>query len=152
MGKLGLDNEQAGDYPHHLQRFRKKIQLLKEEVDETVAFGEHVADGENYGTPCWEVFKASGEALAASNFDYDYLNEEISEAHIDIGEARDGIELGTLPPLDAVKVARDKFKAFMEKLGIANVKAGDYPLHLLRFRRQIQLLKETVDEPVEFGE
>ncbi|MCL7047151.1 hypothetical protein MKW94_016460, partial [Papaver nudicaule] len=147
MKKLGLDNKKAGDYPHHLKRFREKIQLLKEEVDETVAFGEY----ENYGISSWEVFKASREAGAACKFDYDYLKEEICQVHRAILDARENIQLGPLPPLDAVKIPMDKFKAFMEKFGLDNVQGEDYPLHLLRFRRKIELLKEAVDDIVAFG-
>ncbi|MCL7039658.1 hypothetical protein MKW94_010926 [Papaver nudicaule] len=50
MEKLGLDNEKiAGDYPHHLQRFRKKIQVLRKAVIETEIFAELAKMLENLG-------------------------------------------------------------------------------------------------------
>ncbi|KAI3845090.1 hypothetical protein MKX03_035565, partial [Papaver bracteatum] len=97
----------------------------------------------------WEF---SGKPAAAEYiFGDDYLKKEFSEVSIAAADAQESIELGTVPPLDAVKIPEEKFKALMEKLGLDNEKAGDYPPHLQRFRKNIESLRDYVDETVAFG-
>ncbi|KAI3860659.1 hypothetical protein MKX03_009364 [Papaver bracteatum] len=81
----------------------------------------------------------------------DYLKYEIYELHMDIGGARDNIELCSLPPLDAVKIPADNLKTLLKKFGLDNVKYRDYPPHLQRFRNEIALAKKCVQEIVDFG-
>ncbi|KAI3847648.1 hypothetical protein MKX03_032453, partial [Papaver bracteatum] len=70
--------------------------------------------------------------------------------------AQGDVEIGDLPPLDAIKVLADKFNALMEKLGLNTLdddeKGRDYPQHLKKFRKRIQDLEYLVDMTVAFGE
>ncbi|KAI3990222.1 hypothetical protein MKX01_029200 [Papaver californicum] len=66
---------------------------------------------------------------------------------MEIHEARDNIDLRTLPPLDAVKIPADKLQALMEKFGLDK----DYPPHLQRFRKVIEEAESAVDEIVTFA-
>ncbi|KAI3879540.1 hypothetical protein MKX03_012727 [Papaver bracteatum] len=148
-----IDIEKDGDYPPHLQRFREKIELLEESVDETVAFGEHVAAGKNGGLrPIWSEFRRWYRAGAAKfNSDDDYLQKEISEVYNATLGAQDNIELGTVPPLDAVKIPIDKFKAIMEIVGLDYEDVGDYPPHQHYMRVRIRTLQDTIHETVSFS-
>ncbi|RZC71498.1 hypothetical protein C5167_034670 [Papaver somniferum] len=111
---------------------------------------------------CWEMerplwlalhssSKFSGEAAAAQcNFDEDYLQAEIVKIHLAVVAAWDNIELGNLPPLDAAKIPADKFNAFIEKFGLTKKKVWDHP-RLQRFREEIEILEEVVDETFSYG-
>ncbi|MCL7048899.1 hypothetical protein MKW94_027984, partial [Papaver nudicaule] len=89
--------------------------------------------------------KCSGEPAAAAaecNMDVDDLEDDIHELHEEINEARDHIELCSLPPLDA---------ALLINFGLENVKYRDYLPHLQRFRKKIKHVKVCVHETVAFG-
>ncbi|XP_026381008.1 uncharacterized protein LOC113275684 isoform X1 [Papaver somniferum] len=80
----------------------------------------------------------------------DDLKDEIFELLLEIEEALDNIELRTLP-LDAVKILGDQLEALLKKLGLDNVKCGDYPPHLQSFGKDIEFLKVRVHETADFG-
>ncbi|KAI3857745.1 hypothetical protein MKX03_029193 [Papaver bracteatum] len=166
MKNLGID-----------ERFREEIEDLEECVDETVAFGEYVyASGGLYWSNFQDWFYTRGKFRGAekasqiSNFgDDDHLKKEISEVQDEQWNALENVELGKIPPLDAVKDLADKFDALMEKLGFHyNEKEawddedddyvflishyGEFPEHLKRFKKDIRHLQTYADMTVAYGE
>ncbi|MCL7023404.1 hypothetical protein MKW94_014100, partial [Papaver nudicaule] len=88
------------------------------------------------------------DEISEDDFDLDYAIHEIIE---ETGEARDHIDLGTIPPLEAIKPPLELFKALLEKLGLdeGNVyEDGDYPPHLESYRRRLSLMKASVEDTV----
>ncbi|KAI3879537.1 hypothetical protein MKX03_012724 [Papaver bracteatum] len=159
--KLGLNKEKSGDYP-------EAIQSLKEAVDETMAFDKFAASNRNRELPyIWGEFKKwyhdaggkfegetseSKNGTAKFNSDENYLDEEISEVWHGLLAAQNNIELGILPPLDAVKITVDKFKAIMEIVGLDYEDEGDFPEHQNIMRGRIRNLQDHVQETVAFAE
>ncbi|KAI3857575.1 hypothetical protein MKW98_028839 [Papaver atlanticum] len=90
-------------------------------------------------------------AAAKFNSDDDYLQKEISEVYNAILGAQDNIELGIVPPLDAVKIPIDKFKAIMEIVGLDYEDVGDYPPHQHYMGVRIRTLQGTIHETVAFS-
>ncbi|XP_026442038.1 uncharacterized protein LOC113341343 [Papaver somniferum] len=82
-------------------------------------------------------------AAAKFNSDDDYLQKDISEVYNAILGAQNNIGLGILPPLDAVKIPIDKFKAIMEIVGLDYEDVGDYPPHQHYMRVRIRTLQDT---------
>lgn len=89
------------------------------------------------------TFSGSPQAAAKFNSDDDYLQKEISEVYNAILGAQNNIGLGILPPLDAVKIPIDKFKAIMEIVGLDYEDVGDYPPHQHYMRVRIRTLQDT---------
>ncbi|KAI3837496.1 hypothetical protein MKW92_042120 [Papaver armeniacum] len=68
----------------------------------------------------FRTFSGEPAAAAECEFNDDYLEKEIFEVYEAGMDAQTNIELGSLPPLDAVNIPADKFNALMEKLAGKN--------------------------------
>ncbi|RZC87835.1 hypothetical protein C5167_028289 [Papaver somniferum] len=105
-----------------------------------------------FSIPGNNLRKFSGDAAAEHNFSANDLEMEIFDMNSAVSDARDDIELASLPPLDAVKILAVKYKAFIEKWGLHSVKDEDFPHYLQKFRREIEILEDDVEKLVAFGE